>query len=115
MKQNTDRATVSAVAEKAAASTKQPFRFIGSITEVKPNGPRLSKLGETFEADPADVLSDGGIPALPADLFAEIFEGVDADTMRQFEQVAARASMPPALEAALKTAGAKLQELRGGN
>lgn len=91
------------------------FRFIGSITEVHPNGPRLTKLGESFEADPADVLSPGGIPALPADEFNDIFEDVPAELLAQHAYAEARRDPPKLLADALLAAGAKLQRLRGGN
>ena len=90
------------------------FRFIGSITEVHPKGPRLTKLGETFDADPADVLSPGGIPALPAEDFADVFEDVPADMLAQYAHAETRRDPPRILADALLAAGVKLHQLRGG-
>jgi hypothetical protein len=90
------------------------FRYIGALTEIQPRGLRLSKLGEEFEADPADVLAEGGIPALPSETFAEIFSEVPADVLAKHQAAASRVNIPDVLAAALTAAGAKLNELRGG-
>lgn len=92
----------------------QTFRFIGAITEVKPNGPRLTKLGETFQADPADVFCAGGIPALPVADFDEIFEDVPAETLAQYAHAETRRDPPKNLADAIAAASIKLHQLRGG-
>ena len=92
----------------------QAFKFIGAITEVHPNGPRLTKLGEAFQADPADVLCAGGIPALPATDFDEIFEAVAPETLARHAHAETRIDPPKDLADALAAAAIKLHQLRGG-
>lgn len=92
----------------------QAFKFIGAITDVKPSGPRLTKLGEAFQADPADVLCQGGIPALSAADFDEIFEDISPETLAQYAHAETRRDPPKNLADALAAASIKLHQLRGG-
>lgn len=93
----------------------QKFRFIGSITEIRPRGPRLTRLGQEFEIEPPEVLSKGGIPALPIEDFEEIFEDVPAEILAQYAQAETRRDPPKVLADALVAASTKLHQLRGGN
>ena len=92
---------------------KQKFRFIGARSEMRP-GPTLTRLGETFEADPSDVLTDGGIPAIPTEDFEEIFAAVEPDVLARHAQAEARTNPPQELADALQRAAIRLHELRGG-
>lgn len=89
------------------------FRFIGARTEVRP-GPTLTKLGQKFEALEADVLTDGGIPALPEADFDDIFEDIPPEMLERYALAETRIDPPAELAAAIKAAAIRLHELRGG-
>lgn len=87
---------------------KETFRFFGADTVYGER--RLLELGETFEADAADVLLPGGIPALPPDRFDAIFT---EDDCRTYPFFAMRENAPPEFQAKLAEASKALAELRG--
>lgn len=88
------------------------FQFIGALTTTA--NLRLTKLGEEFEADPDDVFCSGGITAIPEEDFADIFEDVPPEMLKQYEHAETRRDPPKILADALQLAAMRLHELRGG-
>lgn len=86
---------------------KQKFRFIGALSYI--GARRLDVLGETFEADPDEVYQEGGVPALPPDVFEEIFSEEDC---KRFAHYNSRVDAPPEFIEKTKRAALALAERR---